>query len=195
MIKYVIDATGEILSQWELRDQFPNTAYDWGVGSVPAALADFLGIAVLDEVSAPVVDILSVALPDGAEKVNGVWQTKFRVTPRFADIEGGKTRQEQEDEYVAIVSANALADARELFKVQRAKDVERITVEVDGMVFDGDETSQNRMARAVVALNAASVTSTMWTLSDNSSVEVTVVQLAQALVKSGQAQTSIWTPQ
>jgi hypothetical protein len=35
----------------------------------------------------------------------------------------------------------------------------------------------------------------MWTLSDNSTVEVTTSQLEQALVKSGQAQTSIWTPQ
>jgi hypothetical protein len=194
-MKYVVDSNGEVFSPEELPSRFPNTAYDWNITPIPEALMEFLGIAVLDEVAPPDVGILSVALPDGAEKVNGVWRTKFRVTLRFADIEGGKTRQEQEDEYVAIVSANALADARDLFKIQRAKDVERITVEVDGKVFDGDETSQNRMTRAVVALKAADTPTTMWTLSDNSTVEVTTSQLEQALVKSGQAQTSIWTPQ
>ncbi|TMO66746.1 hypothetical protein, partial [Pseudoalteromonas aurantia] len=36
---------------------------------------------------------------------------------------------------------------RERFKAQRAIDVAAITVEVEGLVFDGNETAQTRMAR------------------------------------------------
>lgn len=81
---------------------------------------------------------------------------------------------------------------REAWKIQRDIKVSNIKVTVDDMVFDGDETSQNRMTRAITALVAANVPSTMWTLADNTSVEVTVEQLQKALVAAGLAQTAIW---
>ena len=39
-------------------------------------------------------------------------------------------------------------------KIERAELVSKIIVEVDGMQFDGDESSQDRMTRAIVALDA-----------------------------------------
>ena len=48
------------------------------------------------------------------------------------------------------IAADKAAAVQE-WKTSRATAVESITVEVDGMVFDGDETSQTRMARAVTA--------------------------------------------
>lgn len=82
------------------------------------------------------------------------------------------------------------ADYRE-WKVDRQQAVEAITVEVDGLVFDGDELSQNRMARAVAAADALTET-TDWTLHDNSAVTVTVLQLKIACRLAGEAQTVIW---
>lgn len=76
-------------------------------------------------------------------------------------------------------------------KSERADYVSKIVVEVDGMKFDGDETSQDRMARSVVALNDDTET-VQWVLADNTIAQVTRVQLKQALRLAGEAQTSIW---
>lgn len=77
------------------------------------------------------------------------------------------------------------------WKVQRERDVSLIRVAVDGLVFDGDEGSQNRMARAVTAADSLQET-TEWTLADNRVVVVTVQQLKQALRLSTEASTAIW---
>ena len=76
-------------------------------------------------------------------------------------------------------------------KSERADYVSKIVVEVDGMKFDGDETSQDRMARSVVALNDDNET-VQWVLADNTIAQVTRVQLKQALRLAGEAQTAIW---
>ncbi len=83
-------------------------------------------------------------------------------------------------------------EIRAEFKVERAARVAAIVVTVDSMNFDGDEISQSRMARAIVALEAAAKADTTWVLSDNTVVVVTVDQLKQALIKAGQAQTDCW---
>lgn len=78
-------------------------------------------------------------------------------------------------------------------KAQRAAAVERIVVTVSsGKQFDGDEDSQNRMTRAIIALDSANVTTTQWKLADNSWVEVTIDELKQALQLAGAAQTAVW---
>ena len=75
-------------------------------------------------------------------------------------------------------------------KAQRAETVSRIVVEIDGLKFDGDEDSQDRMARAIVALDAGETI--QWVLADNSVVQVTREQLRQALRLAGQQQTEVW---
>lgn len=77
-------------------------------------------------------------------------------------------------------------------KFARAAAVEAITVTVGDKVFDGDETSQTRMARAIIGLQAAGVSSLNWTLANNESVLVTVVELTEALILAGQAQAALW---
>lgn len=77
------------------------------------------------------------------------------------------------------------------WKDERAAAVAAITVEVDGLVFDGDDDSQNRMARAVTAADLLTDT-TPWTLHDNSVVTVTALQLKTACRLAGEAQTAIW---
>ncbi len=89
------------------------------------------------------------------------------------------------------IAAQALAQA----KAERAALVEKATVEVDGLIFDADETSQNRLARgitAALALGLGPDETTEWTLADNSSAQVTVQQMARALLAAGQYQTSVW---
>ena len=80
-------------------------------------------------------------------------------------------------------------------RAERAEAVSKITVEVDGMVFDGDETSQDRIARTITAATAAGYgpeDTTMWVLHDNTVAEVTIKQLSEALLAAGLKQTELW---
>lgn len=82
---------------------------------------------------------------------------------------------------------------RQLFKQNRQAQVDAITVEVQGMVFQGDEVSQTRMARAITALQPEETI--LWVLADNTPVQATREQLVEALRLSGQAQAAIWVQQ
>lgn len=82
-------------------------------------------------------------------------------------------------------------------KRERAKQVAAIKVEVDGMTFDGDETSQGRMSRTISAAIAAGLdlntTKRVWVLADNTIAEPTIAQLGKALHLAGDEQTRLWT--
>ena len=85
------------------------------------------------------------------------------------------------------------AAAHEQKKATRTEAVARIRVTTaSGKTFDGDETSQTRMARAVVALQAAGQAETVWVLADNTPTAVTLDELAEALALAGAEQTRLW---
>lgn len=75
-------------------------------------------------------------------------------------------------------------------KREREEAVKNILVEVDGMIFDGDETSQDRMTRAMAALNDGETLP--WVLADNTIANVTKDQFKQALRLAGQEQARLW---
>ena len=89
-------------------------------------------------------------------------------------------------------AAQALVLAQQT-KMRRTEAVARIRVTTaSGKVFDGDETSQTRMARAVVALQDAGQTETLWVLADNTPATVSLDELAEALALAGAEQTRLW---
>lgn len=77
------------------------------------------------------------------------------------------------------------------WKAERESRVRAIVVEVDGLVFDGNEISTRRMADVIAAADDLA-DATEWTLADNRVVVVTVQQLKQALRLSTEARTAIW---
>lgn len=82
---------------------------------------------------------------------------------------------------------------REQAKRDRAAAVAAITVTTAaGNTFDGDETSQDRMARAILALQITGTPSTLWVLADNTPVQVSAAELGEALALAGAAQSAIW---
>lgn len=85
------------------------------------------------------------------------------------------------------LAERALAQA----KAERAEEVERLTVEVEGMVFDADETSQARMS--VAASSMTDDETNVWVLHDNSVVQVTKAQLLKACRLARIAQSAVWT--
>lgn len=119
--------------------------------------------------------------------VIGEWKILKQDMPNNFNI----TDYEYKEGSVVLKLKNPPFD-REAWKLERAAKVAAIVVEVDGMTFDGDEVSQGRMVRAILALRSATVATTGWVLSDNSIAEVTVEQLSAALVAAGRMQTAIW---
>ena len=75
---------------------------------------------------------------------------------------------------------------------QRNDNVSALQVTVDELVFDADEASQTRVARAVAALSKASDVID-WKLADNTIVSVTKAQLQKVLQAAVKQQTEIWT--
>lgn len=86
-----------------------------------------------------------------------------------------------------------LADQRMRSQMDRMIQIDNIVVTTStGKQFDGDEVSQQRMARALLAMQLAQVGSTQWVLADNTISEVTCDDLGEALVLAGQKQSEIW---
>ena len=82
---------------------------------------------------------------------------------------------------------------REQKKATRTAAVEAITVTTAaGNTFQGDETSQTRMARAIIALQATGTPSVNWVLADNTAIQATAAELVEALALSGAAQAAVW---
>ncbi len=75
-------------------------------------------------------------------------------------------------------------------KVARTAAVDNLKVTINNKEFDADETSQNRMSRAI---NGMSDTDTLpWVLADNSITTVTKSELVQALREAGIAMATEW---
>lgn len=82
---------------------------------------------------------------------------------------------------------------REIAKQSRTEQVAAIKVTTQaGNTFDGDEISQGRMSRAIIALSTGLAPSVTWVLADNSVIQATTAELTEALVLAGQAQAAIW---
>ena len=80
---------------------------------------------------------------------------------------------------------------RQAFKARRAAAVQAITVTTAaGNTFDGDEESQTRMARTIVALHEGATVP--WVLADNSATQATADELREALALAGAEQSRLW---
>ena len=111
------------------------------------------------------------------------------------DIKTGKvTQRELTPEEIAALPVRTeeelAAEAREAFKQSRAEAVSQIVVEVDGILFDGDEVAQTRMARAALVMNDEETTT--WVQANNIPTEVTKAQLTEAIRLAGAEQTRLW---
>lgn len=182
-------------TEQEFRNAFPNTSFPEML--TLEIITDFGHLPVLQSPQ-PTPTISEVVVRDGVlTNANGNIVQKWSLVPRFAEYTDANdvvhTVQEQID---AAIQAQAAAEAEQLrntAKIQRQLQVENIKVTTtSGKTFDGDETSQNRMARAVIALEAMSVPSTIWVLADNTPTMATVAELKEALALAGAAQAAVW---
>jgi hypothetical protein len=93
-----------------------------------------------------------------------------------------------------VKAQQAAQQAREAWKAQRAAAVAAIKVTTaSGRTFDGDETSQARMARGILGLQAEGASATvLWVLANNEAVTVTAAELGEALKLAGAEQARLW---
>ena len=82
---------------------------------------------------------------------------------------------------------------REAAKAARTLAVENIKVTTAaGHTFDGDETSQTRMSRAILALSTGAAASVPWVLADNTVLQASAAELTEALALAGAEQARLW---
>ena len=111
-----------------------------------------------------------------------------------AGLAGDKTPMTLEEVEAHKHPPKTEEELRAEWKPSRAAAVEAIDVTTTaGNTFDGDETSQGRMVRAILALNAAAPGTTVnWVLADNSVIDATAAELTEALALAGAAQAAMW---
>ena len=98
-------------------------------------------------------------------------------------------------DFQCIYPVEPLTDAEIREKQKRFRDISISEIKVTtstGKIFDGDETSQTRMARAILGLQAAGLTTIIWTLADNTQAVVTLPELTEAMILAGQEQARLW---
>lgn len=103
---------------------------------------------------------------------------------------------EKEDGTIEAVFRELLDEELLPFALKEKKElrtllVANIEVEYNGIVYQGDETSQDRMSRAINGL-PDDTTTISWKAKDNSSKELTRLDLKEILFLAVQEQTRIW---
>ncbi|MGI2024866.1 DUF4376 domain-containing protein [Shewanella glacialipiscicola] len=112
--------------------------------------------------------------------------------PLFAETEPARPELKTIEQYRAEILIDGVSIDEYLFRTQRAAAVKSITVEVDGLIFDGHEEAQRRMLSAMHISEEVGLTSTIWRLADNTEVVVTVDQIRQAHALSIIEQGKLW---
>lgn len=134
-----------------------------------AGLVDLIQIPPPHEVD------LQTAIITGAQQVGSAWHATYTVTDK------------------PLTPEQIEAITRERSKQARAAAVAAITVTTQaGHTFDGDETSQTRMSRAILVLSTGAALSVPWVLADNTVIQADAAELAEALALAGAAQAAMW---
>ena len=94
---------------------------------------------------------------------------------------------------VPVAAGPTPDELREAAKAARTVAVENIKVTTQaGNTFDGDETSQTRMSRAILVLTTGAAPSVPWVLADNTVIQADIAELTEALALAGAEQARLW---
>ena len=148
--------------------------------SLPAVLTDealaAIGVVEVQPTEKPTPGPNQVVEETSPVADNGVWRQQWFVR----DMTEAELAQRN-------------AQARTQAKAARDAAVAAIKVTTTaGNTFDGDETSQTRMTRAILALQATGTPTVQWVLADNTAIDATAAELTEALALAGAAQAAMW---
>ncbi len=172
---YLNTTTLECVTERDIRAANPNTSY-----STPFNPGN--EYAVVFQSPQPIFDPITQSVREIAPVLTdkGHWEQAWEVISLD----------------VAAIAVNQTAKAvrdREAAKVARTAAVEAITVTTTaGHTFDGDETSQMRMSRAILVLSTGATASVTWVLANNTVIQATAAELTEALALAGAEQARLW---
>ena len=95
--------------------------------------------------------------------------------------EGNEPEAEFTEEEVA---AKLALETYNTTKAAKELALSSITVEVNGKVFDGNETARGNMTSAILSSEVIGKTEDTWKLADNTSAVITITELKEALALS-----------
>lgn len=180
MMEYLREITGNVIYPYpvyKMREDFPETAFPDTPN--PNDLAVFSIYRVV-ETEQPAYDPMTQNIKEGKprKQQSGSYKQTWTVT-------NASETEIQDRSYAYYMSQIAI------YKKQREGQVAKILVTTtQGNVFDGDEISQGRMARAILSMEDGE--STLWVMANNTPTMVSKLELREALRMAGQAQTSVW---
>lgn len=175
MTQYINKTTCQVVTEAQIRAEYPNTSF-------PSPFVPPEDFAVVFPSPAPAYDPLTQSVREVAPVLTdkGHYEQAYEVVDLDADAIAANQAAKAERDFIAA-------------KAQREQQVAQIKVTTQaGHTFDGDEVSQGRMARAIIALQGTGAPSVTWVLADNTPVEVTAAELTEALALAGAAQAAIW---
>jgi hypothetical protein len=115
------------------------------------------------------------------EEADGIFE--LGASLEIDNLQGSTTAEQ----FNLIQQSDSLLD----WKDSRALAVNNIEVTHNSIVYQGDEESQTRMARAILALPDDSAT-IPWTAKDNSVIQLTKIDLLSILTDAGSKQSLLW---
>lgn len=119
---------------------------------------------------------------------NDTWQSPAREMKELGPLPDGAVL-ERPAKTPEELAREELAKA----KAERAEAVQNIAVEVDGMIFDGNEDAQRRISVAITTADITGQQSVDWVLKNNTVANVTREQLEKVLALSMQKMQELWT--
>jgi len=131
------------------------------------------------------------------ESATTIESTDARVSDFFHPLAEGMKLTIVNDlpviEAIPTVEADAIAlsIATTLWKEDRQALVNAIEVTHNTVVYQGDEESQNRMGRVIIAL-PDDTTTVPWTAKDNSVHNLTKLDMQAILLDAGSQQSALW---
>jgi len=177
----------------EVIDKFVESCLS-GIAAQPYITAEQEYAALQDQEDVPDVD--PVLDPETGETILEGYSPNQIRDDRIAELAAAFPYLDTEDQERPKLELDysLVADLdREYKKTIRTETVEKLLVTTEsGKVFDADETSQTRMARAIQVAEISGLTETLWGMGDNTRQTVTIAELKEALAKGLQAQAAVW---
>lgn len=170
---YVNTSTLQRCTEGEIRAAFPRTSF-------PTPFSPPTGYALVFTAPQPEHDPITQFVREAAPVLTdkGHWEQQWEVVDLLPEVvEASQAKKVEADMLAAKLSRHGLVAA--------------ITVTTQsGKVFDGNEDAQNRMSRAITAMDDGD--ELPWVLSDNTVALVGKAEMREALRLAGAAMAAIW---
>lgn len=177
VIDELLDEEQTFVSCWFDEVNTGNGNYTYSVLEAKLSFNDWLNETKVIEEASYVCDECQLALEN--DKCINNEEHITRVIPEVTELVRPYIKPDVSDKVNTFIDNHPTTIARK--KVEKKAQLDSIVVEVNGKVFDGNETARNNMLSSIQASQLLNIESEYWKLADNSIVEVTLEEIKEAL--------------